>query len=67
MEIAAIHHIALTVTDLDRSRRFYHEILLIEEIPRPPFNFPGAWFRLGNSQQLHLIVHDRSTFRREAA
>jgi glyoxylase I family protein len=65
MEIAAIHHIALTVTDLDRSRRFYREILSIEEIPRPPFNFPGAWFRLGDSHQLHLIVHDRSTFRQK--
>ena len=65
MEIAAIQHIALTVTDLDRSKRFYHEILSLEEIPRPPFNFPGAWFRLGNSQQLHLIVHDRSTFRQK--
>jgi glyoxylase I family protein len=44
MEIAAIHHIALTVTDLDRSRKFYHEILSIEEIPRPPFNFPARGF-----------------------
>jgi len=30
---------------------------------RPPFTFPGAWFRLGDSQQVHLIVHDRATFR----
>jgi glyoxylase I family protein len=63
MEIIAIHHIALTVTDLDRSRRFYREVLSIEEIARPPFNFPGAWFQLGDSQQVHLIVHSRATFR----
>lgn len=63
MEIAAIHHIALTVTDIERSTKFYHEILSIEKISRPPFNFPGAWFQVGDTQQLHLIVHDRATFR----
>lgn len=63
MEITAIHHIALTVTDIERSRRFYREILSIQEIPRPPFDFPGAWYQLGNSQQMHLIVHTHPTFR----
>ena|ERR1051326_897017 len=63
MKIQSIHHVSLTVTDLDRSRRFYREVLGLEEITRPPFNFPGAWFRLGESQQLHLIVHPNSTFR----
>ena len=63
MKIAAIHHVALTVTDIERSRKFYREIMSIEEIPRPPFPFPGAWFQVGDSQQLHLIVHSRATFR----
>jgi glyoxylase I family protein len=63
MEITAIHHVALTVTDLERSRKFYREILSMEEIARPAFNFPGAWFRLTDSQRVHLIVHDRPTFR----
>lgn len=63
MEITAIHHVALTVTEIERSRKFYSEILAIKEIPRPPFDFPGAWFQVGSSQELHLIVHDRATFR----
>jgi len=64
MRITSLHHLALTVTDLERSRRFYLEILGLREIPRPPFSFPGAWFAVGeNGQQLHLIVHTRSTFR----
>jgi catechol 2,3-dioxygenase-like lactoylglutathione lyase family enzyme len=63
MKIEAIHHVSLGVTDLERSRQFYHEILKLDEIARPPFNFPGAWFSVGASQQLHLIVHPNSTFR----
>jgi catechol 2,3-dioxygenase-like lactoylglutathione lyase family enzyme len=63
MRIDAIHHVSLTVTDLERSRRFYREILGLEEIARPPFDFPGAWFQVGAAQQLHLIVHTNPTFR----
>lgn len=63
MDIQLVHHVALTVTDLERSRRFYREILELREIARPPFNFPGAWFELSGGQQLHLIVHTNPTFR----
>jgi catechol 2,3-dioxygenase-like lactoylglutathione lyase family enzyme len=62
VEIEAIHHVSLPVTDLDRSRRFYREILGLEEIDRPPFDFPGAWFGVGPGQ-LHLIVGEGQTFR----
>jgi glyoxylase I family protein len=57
-----IHHVSLPVTDLERSKKFYGEILGLKEIDRPPFDFPGAWYQLGD-RQLHLIVHDKSTFR----
>jgi catechol 2,3-dioxygenase-like lactoylglutathione lyase family enzyme len=63
MEIASLHHIALTVTDLERSRSFYREVLGLREIERPNFSFPGAWFQVGDAQQLHLIVHTNPTFR----
>ncbi len=63
MKIEAIHHVALGVTDLERSHRFYSEILGLDEIERPPFGFPGLWFSAGGSQQVHLIVHPHSTFR----
>ena len=63
MDNGAIHHVALTVTDLERSIDFYREILALKEIPRPPFDFPGAWFELGSSQHVHLIVHGPATFR----
>ena len=64
MDIAAIHHVSLTVTDLERSRAFYREVLGLSEIPRPPFPFGGAWFGIGERQHLHLIVNDGAAFRR---
>jgi glyoxylase I family protein len=63
MRIETIHHVSLTVTDLDRSKQFYREILALEEIERPGFPFRGAWFQVGGNQQLHLILHAGSTFR----
>jgi catechol 2,3-dioxygenase-like lactoylglutathione lyase family enzyme len=55
MEIRKLDHAALLVKDVERSRRFYGQILCMEEVPRPRnFDFPGAWFRKG-SAELHLI------------
>jgi catechol 2,3-dioxygenase-like lactoylglutathione lyase family enzyme len=62
VDITSLHHVSLAVTDLERSRAFYREVLGLEEIERPPFDFPGAWFRVGD-RQLHLIVHARPTLR----
>lgn len=30
-------------------------MLGLERLPRPAFDFPGAWFRLCKAQELHLI------------
>ncbi len=61
--IESLHHVSLPVADLDRSKAFYRDIMGLKEIERPPCDFPGAWFELGD-RQLHLIVHDNSTFRK---
>jgi hypothetical protein len=60
---AALHHVTLPVTDPERSRRFYREIVGLREIPRPAFPFPGAWFGR-DMNQLQRIVREASTFRR---
>ena len=55
MEVRGISHAALLVSDVEASRRFYGEVLGMEEVPRPAnFQFPGAWFRHGKAE-LHLI------------
>ena len=55
-EILTVHHVAVIVTDLHRARAFYGGMLGLTELPRPPFDFDGAWYALGD-RQLHLIVH----------
>jgi catechol 2,3-dioxygenase-like lactoylglutathione lyase family enzyme len=54
--IETLHHVSITVIDLERAKRFYAGVLGLVEIPRPAFGFPGAWYRLGD-RELHLIVH----------
>jgi catechol 2,3-dioxygenase-like lactoylglutathione lyase family enzyme len=54
--IESLHHVAVCVTDLARAKQFYGGVLGLTEIPRPPFDFGGAWYELGPGQ-LHLIVH----------
>src|SRR5689334_14102491 len=64
MNYLSVHHVAVTVTDLERSRRFYSEVLELKEMPRPPFDFPGAWYELTpGGQQVHLIVYPNHTLR----
>ena len=38
-----------------KSSGFYRKFLKLNRFPGPAFKFPGAWFRLGEDQELHLI------------
>lgn len=71
MRILELNHVAILVSDIERSRRFYLEVLGLEPIPRPAFDFPGAWFRIGAPgpggaalQELHLIARRPENFTR---
>jgi catechol 2,3-dioxygenase-like lactoylglutathione lyase family enzyme len=59
IHISSLTHIAVCVTELQRSKRFYGGVLGLKEIPRPAFPFDGAWYELADGRQFHLIVHDR--------
>jgi catechol 2,3-dioxygenase-like lactoylglutathione lyase family enzyme len=61
MRIWQLNHVALQVSDVERSVRFFRDVLGLEPMPRPAFGFAGAWFRIGPAdprgagQELHLI------------
>lgn len=55
-----LHHVSLSVSDLEKAKAFFGKILCLKEIERPNFDFPGAWYEIGGNQQLHLIVDPNS-------
>lgn len=61
MKIHELNHVAIHVADVERSCAFYRGVLKLERLPRPAFDFPGAWFRLGAVQELHLIGRSLAT------
>jgi catechol 2,3-dioxygenase-like lactoylglutathione lyase family enzyme len=49
------HHVSLNVSDLERARGFYGDLLGLPEMERPDLGLPGIWYRAGEVE-LHLIV-----------
>jgi lactoylglutathione lyase len=62
MTIQELNHVAIYITDVQRSVEFYSRVLLLKSMARPAFTFPGAWFRLGQTQELHLIANHGAPF-----
>jgi len=58
IEVKDIHHVALVVRDLEKCKNFYGGVLGLKTLERPAFNFPGHWYLVGSTRQLHLMVFD---------
>ncbi|MGO9267747.1 MAG: VOC family protein [Candidatus Binataceae bacterium] len=52
------NHVAVNVTDVDKSREFYEKVIGLKKLPRPKINIPGEWYGLGESA-IHLIGGER--------
>jgi catechol 2,3-dioxygenase-like lactoylglutathione lyase family enzyme len=57
-----LHHVAVIVTDLERSAAFYRGLFGLEPIARPPFPIPGMWLGVGDLA-VHLTVYPAGNFR----
>ncbi|KPB03853.1 VOC family protein [Bacillus sp. CHD6a] len=65
MKISDLHHVSLAVNDIVEAKVFYGTLLGFSELKRPDFDFPGAWYEVGNAQ-LHLIENKQAeTLRQE--
>jgi catechol 2,3-dioxygenase-like lactoylglutathione lyase family enzyme len=64
MQIAAINHVTLIVDDLEKARQFYTDVVGLEELPVFPFDYPTQFYRVNETQQLHLTEwKDETSFR----
>jgi catechol 2,3-dioxygenase-like lactoylglutathione lyase family enzyme len=60
LQISQIDHCSVIITDVERSRRFYREVLGLREIHKPrTFDFVVLWFDLGN-MHIHLLLKDEA-------
>lgn len=50
-----LNHIAIHVADLDRSSRYYRDIVGLREIEEPFKDGLHAWFEIGEGTSVHLI------------
>ncbi|SEL60818.1 Catechol 2,3-dioxygenase [Maribacter orientalis] len=59
-----INHVALVVSNLEEACKFYEEELGLEAIPAFLFDYPTAFFKFNEEQQLHLTEwEDTCSFR----
>src|SRR5712692_7813440 len=54
MRVKGIHHVALIVDDLGKSRDFYTNVLGLEELPALAFDYPVQFYQINETEQLHL-------------
>jgi lactoylglutathione lyase len=52
---ASLNHIALYVTNLEKSTAFYRDIVGLDTIPEPFHDGLHTWFGVGPKSHLHLI------------
>jgi lactoylglutathione lyase len=50
-----MNHLAFSVHNLERSTRFYQEVIGLDTIPEPFHDGRHTWFSVGNGAHLHLI------------
>jgi glyoxylase I family protein len=59
MRLTGIHHSSIVVTDMERARQFYRDVLGLKEVERPAnFTNPVVWFEVGD-EHVHLIPSER--------
>lgn len=54
MAIVGFNHYNITTTNLERTRKFYSDVLGLKDGERPPFSRPGAWMYIGSQPILHI-------------
>ena len=54
IKTTTLNHVAVRVTDVDKAKHFYENVIGLPKIPRPKINIPGEWYGIGGNA-LHII------------
>jgi len=57
MPVTELNHYFIRANDLERSCRFYCDVLGFEVMPRPDIPFPGYWLGVAGKVQVHMGPH----------
>jgi len=54
MPITELNHYLLVAKNLEKTRKFYQNVLGLKRAARPDFGFPGYWLKAGGDICVHL-------------
>ena len=63
MPITSLNHYLIVSKNLERSRKFYEQVLGLELADRPDFGFPGYWLKTGAEICVHLASQQPNKIR----
>jgi catechol 2,3-dioxygenase-like lactoylglutathione lyase family enzyme len=55
MAVSGMNHFTILTDDVERTVRFYDDLLGLKAGWRPPLTFPGAWLYAGDQPILHVV------------
>jgi catechol 2,3-dioxygenase-like lactoylglutathione lyase family enzyme len=63
MPVTSLNHYLIVSKNLERSRKFYEQVLGLELADRPDFGFPGYWLKTGDEICVHLASQNANKTR----
>jgi catechol 2,3-dioxygenase-like lactoylglutathione lyase family enzyme len=63
MPVTSLNHYLIVSKNLERSKKFYQQVLGLGLAERPDFGFPGYWLKTGDNICVHLASQDPNKIR----
>jgi catechol 2,3-dioxygenase-like lactoylglutathione lyase family enzyme len=63
MPLTGLNHFLVVSKNLERSKKFYQDVLGMQLAERPDFGFPGYWLKLGEAICVHLASQEANQIR----
>ncbi|HEX7217971.1 MAG TPA: VOC family protein [Burkholderiales bacterium] len=63
MPVTSLNHYLIVSKNLERSKKFYQDVLGLELAERPDFGFPGYWLKTGDNICVHLASQNANKIR----